>query len=72
MGDCSFWPSHGANADGNVRFWPLADIPTKALNVRFRGKADISFLAATRSATSELLRIEHAIVAAGVDQLVLR
>ena len=38
----------------------------------FGGKADISFLTATRSAASELLRIEHAIVTAGVDQLVLR
>ena len=35
------------------------------------GTADIPFFAATRSATL-LLRIEHAIVAAGVDQLVLR
>src|SRR5262249_44827859 len=39
----------------DVRFWPIADIPSCAAHVRFRGKADMDFLAVRTCTESQLM-----------------
>ena len=54
-------------ADVARRFWPKRISATAPYMSAFGCKADIPFVAAMGSATSALLRIEHAFAAAGVD-----